>query len=506
LRPLLLSLVVIGCAALAQVRGPATAAWAASDASDAERAVRHAFELATGPGDADERARAEYELASSLQRAGLPFAAFIYFTPLVRAGPGHPHHLEAVQGLVALQEQLEDDALIPSVLNGTYDRFSEAWRKLPPEALARINYLIGRVAHRKGLLDEARQFLEAVPSSSRSGARARVLLGVTLADPRFPAAEASARRATLERAAETFRSVLQSEANLDSPVRQLALLGLARVSYNLGDHAEATRRYDEVPASSRYRDQALFENGFARFQNDDPGGALGTLLALQAPQFAQAFQPEAPILAATVYYFACLHEEALSALEAFDARYAPMADQLAAVLKAPAPAAGPLLAQLRPGAETSIPPAVVSWVRSSHRIEGLIHVLSEAEREAKAVRERRAWASTPLGDELGGSLEQYRATLEQVAATAVLSRLDEASRSLRGFADQAEILRFEVAKAQKEAAEAGADTRAMLDGQRLLRPALPSDHHDAWPFQGEFWRDEVGAYQYTLKRGCVEVR
>ena len=25
-----------------------------------------------------------------------------------------------------------------------------------------------------------------------------------------------------------------------------------------------------------------------------------------------------------------------------------------------------------------------------------------------------------------------------------------------------------------------------------------------WPFQGEFWRDELGTYQYTLTKGCIE--
>ena len=25
-----------------------------------------------------------------------------------------------------------------------------------------------------------------------------------------------------------------------------------------------------------------------------------------------------------------------------------------------------------------------------------------------------------------------------------------------------------------------------------------------WPFQGEYWRDELGTYSYTLTKGCVE--
>jgi hypothetical protein len=25
-----------------------------------------------------------------------------------------------------------------------------------------------------------------------------------------------------------------------------------------------------------------------------------------------------------------------------------------------------------------------------------------------------------------------------------------------------------------------------------------------WPFEGEFWRDELGTFQYTLTKGCIE--
>ncbi len=91
--------------------------------------------------------------------------------------------------------------------------------------------------------------------------------------------------------------------------RELALLGLGRLHYGRGEYEEASEAYEAVPRYSRYWDQALFENGFARFQNEDFGGALGSLQALHAPQFAGAFQPESWILKATVYYYSCLFDE-----------------------------------------------------------------------------------------------------------------------------------------------------------------------------------------------------
>jgi hypothetical protein len=41
-----------------------------------------------------------------------------------------------------------------------------------------------------------------------------------------------------------------------------------------------------------------------------------------------------------------------------------------------------------------------------------------------------------------------------------------------------------------------------LKTQSIYRPKMPGAAWNYWKFQGEFWRDEIGYYQYTLKRGC----
>ena len=175
-----------------------------------EDSARLFFEVTNTTTDNDLRLKAEYYLASSFQRSNLPFTAFVYFTPIVKAGPQHPYHLKSVEALIALQEVLNDDFLIPSIMNNLYDRYADAWATLPLEVLARINYLIGRIAHREGKLDEAKQFLEAVPDTSQFYAKAQYLMGITLADPRFPAADEQTRIAQRSRRpSATFENVLK---------------------------------------------------------------------------------------------------------------------------------------------------------------------------------------------------------------------------------------------------------------------------------------------------------
>jgi len=107
-----------------------------------------------------------------------------------------------------------------------------------------------------------------------------------------------------------------------------------------------------------------------------------------------------------------------------------------------------------------------------------------------------------MSGEVTTYLDQNRATAEQVAGQIAKGRLTEAYRTIKGFGDQVEIIRFEIAKAEKELAESGVDTGKVLGGQTLYRPQMPAENWNYWKFEGEFWRDEIGYYQYTLKRGC----
>jgi len=470
-----------------------------------EDSARLFFEVTNTTTDNDLRLKAEYYLASSFQRSNLPFTAFVYFTPIVKAGPQHPYHLKSVEALIALQEVLNDDFLIPSIMNNLYDRYADSWATLPLEVLARINYLIGRIAHRKGKLDEAKQFLEAVPDTSQFYAKAQYMVGITLADPRFPASDEATRSKNVEASISTFENVLKIRTRqLDfDDTRHLSYLALGRANYNQGQYQKSTEWYEKVPRFSKYWDQSLFENGFARFQNDDFGGALGSLQGLYAPQFAGAFQPESWILTSTTYYFSCLYDESKASLTEYERLYLPMAEKLKPIVEPTEPKDLPAYFKLVNTTESpEVPKAVLNWVRTNERMLGLFSMLKQIEAEKTTIEANQSWRAAKMGNDLVTYLDQNRGTLEQAAGQTAKGRLTEAYRTIKGFGDQVEIIRFEIAKAEKEFAETGLDAQGLLRKQVLYRPKMPAENWNYWKFEGEFWRDEIGYYQYTLKRGC----
>lgn len=466
------------------------------------------FHQLTTSGSPEVRARAEYQLGRALLDAGLPFSAATLFSSVLDAGDAHPFALQAVEGLVEVQARLDEQALIPSRLMAAYD--PQAWARLSPEVQGRINLMVAAIARRQGRLDEARIFLEAIEPGHRVYAQAQYLLGVILSDPRFPGRSAGSRDPSLDaRALEAFGRVVALKDPQQESLKNtqaLATLGLGRLHYAMGNFAEASKAYQQIPRETRYWDVALFEDGFARFRQDDPGGALGSLQALYAPQFASAFQPESRILTATVYYFACLYDESKRALEEQERIYGPMHRALEPLVGEEGSQPPAFYHRLVADADPRIPAPVLTWLRGNARLAGTMKNLEQLDAEEARITNTPALSSGGLGASLREQLAENREVLTQVSGTLARDRLAEARSNIETFRDQANIIRFEISNAEKELAMAGVDQQAWLASQAIFRPAMPAPDFHYWRFQGEFWRDEIGSYRYTLKNGCMQRR
>lgn len=482
----------------ASARADTTSADAAFRAGRFEDAVVEFSALAES-GTAEQREHAQFFLAQSLRRRGLPVAALVHHARIVQAGKDHAFYLQSVDALVELQGQLDDLDLIPNVLAKHYEPSWE--QKLEPESLARMRYLVAGVQYRKAQFEEARAMLEAVAEGTKVHARAQYLLGVLFADLRYPGGP------RYPEAVRAFERVLAMKDRTQLELgrtQQLARLGLARTYYAMRDYPRSTATYDSVGRFSAFWDQALFENGFARFQNDDLGGALGTLQALHAPQFAAAFQPESWILKATIYYFSCLFDESKASLAAFEEVYLPVAEKLQPLAEGDRPVEEFYRLVTDPRSQAAIPKPVRVWALNNEHMKAVLAVLDQTKREKDLALNVAAWRGK-VGSEVADDLVQTEQTLAQIAGQLAKNRVVEAYRNIREFANQAEIIRFETAKAEKEFLETRFDQKSVLAKQKLHRPAMPGEDWNYWAFEGEFWIDEIGYYQYTLRQGCPVV-
>jgi hypothetical protein len=439
----------------------------------------------------ENRSKAEYYLAQALNNLGLGFSAFFYYGQIIKAGPSHPYYLKAVEGAVGVAESYNDEVLGPSVLNKAYN---DQFERLPPEVLSKINYYIALLGYRAGRYSEAEQFLAGVPEASSVFAQAQYLAGL-LAQRRDP-----------ERAVKIFRGILQlgSERRYRElpALKELTQLALGRTLYGLRRYPEASASYAALPRFSRHWDEALFEGAYADVQNDDPGSALGKLHSLHSPHLSDEFAPESENLAAIIYYQNCLYPQVRESAKRFEAEYVPVRDRVKALLdKDPPLDAFVTLVTGGAIAGAGLPTAVQHYLQKNERIGSMLGYIARLDAEAGRIQGDVELSKSALGVDLLDLIGKQRGLVVQVAGRFVKGRLVDLAHLIDVLEGEKEIIAFETAKGEKEFLEGNVDLRRLAQ-QKLHRPAMPGRGHEYWPFDGEYWPDEIGYYKYTLKNAC----
>jgi tetratricopeptide (TPR) repeat protein len=437
----------------------------------------------------DNRFKAEYHLAQSLNKLGLGFGAFYHYGQIIKAGPAHPHHDEAVEGAVAVTEQYHDEVMGPTLLGKAYnDRFA----RLPPEVLTRINYYVALLAYRAGKYDEAEQVLRGVPPGSAVYPQAQYLGGLML------------QRKDPEQAVNVFRSILGMEGPNHRDLgnlKELTHLALGRTLYALRRYGEARDSYGVLPRFSRHWDEALFEGAYADLLADDPGSALGKLHSLHSPHLADEFAPESLNLTAIIYHQRCLYPQAREVIAEFNREYVPMKDEVKRILGSNPPVET-YWEMLAPG-EARLPAAVQHHLQKNERVEAMVHYIGQLDQESARVGRDPELAKSPLGADLLDLIGKQKALMRQVAGTFIKGRLADLAHLIEVLDGDKEIIGFETTKGEKEMLETNFDIKGNLEAQALHRPPMPASGHEYWPFDGEYWPDEIGYYKYTLKDACA---
>ena len=437
----------------------------------------------------DNRFKAEYYLAQSLNKVGMGFGAFFYYGQIIKAGPGHPYYFKAIEGALNVTDAYHDEVLGPNVLNRAYN---EQFARLQPEALSKINYYIALLGYRGGRYAEAEQFLQGVPPESTAYAQAQYLSGLL------------AQRTDPEKALKLFKSVLTLDEGKRykdlAEVQEISELALGRTLDGMRRYKESGDHYARLPRFSRHWDEALFEGAYADLLNDDPGGALGRLHSLHSPHLSDEFAPESLNLAAIIYHQNCLWPQVRETIARFDRDYVPMRAAIKTILDSNPPLEQYWL--LVNGDAPGLPGPLKHFLQKNERIASMLGYIARLDQEVTLIKGDDTLSRDALGADLLDLIAKQKALVVQVAGKFIKGRLSDVQHSIAVLDGDKLIIGFETTKGEKEFLESKVNVQARLAAQTLLRPPMPETGHEYWPFDGEYWPDEIGYYKYTLKNAC----
>jgi tetratricopeptide (TPR) repeat protein len=460
----------------------------------------------------DDRVQAEYYLGHSLYKAGYLLPAYQYYGEVFNQGPAHPKFLDATAGLLNVADALGDDVLIPEVINRGYAR---EFQNLSDDRLNTINYLIGMISQRRGNFAEASDFLKAVTPSAKEYLKARYLLGIMSLKVAQAQGETEYQE-TLDYFTE-IEEALQGNIDPESPraeeqkkLLRLALLGKARTYYSQGDYAKSVEYYEKVPRFSDDWYDAMFESGWAYRQNAldaetreafsrEIGKALGMTHSVQSPYFDSRYRAESFVLKATAYFDMCHFDRARKTLDDFFALYEPVAEALKPYLVGDQTDAE-MVNLVVEGAE-GFPEEIRLRIASNRRFQRFLGQVEEAREEL--VRARESFPDGSFKNELLALIQDQLDRRVALTGRLVREQLSDLASGLEFFLNQARIIKFETADAERKMLEAGKD---ITKGPRAKGPppSIPSAQRQFWGFNGEYWIDELGYYQHSIKNECVE--
>jgi hypothetical protein len=309
----------------------------------------------------------------------------------------------------------------------------------------------------------------------------------------------------------------QFEAAARAPVKgeeakarhERAVLQIARLAYSKGDDARAQSYYSRVSREAPEWLDALFESSWSHFRKGEDEKALGNLLTLHAPFFRGRYYPESYVLKALVLYENCRYADARRTLAEFEARHRPLHDGLAGALErmGSAQAAVDLLARGKE-ALASFPESArdeVARIASAPELQvGISQVVQIAQELDSIDRRPATFARSLLAQAALPRLREARLDLIQSVGDRVRSRVAMERAELRELLGQALRLDFEISGREKELAASPAAGSPAASERRA--PLQVDEDELLWPFEGEYWRDELGSYQIQLGRRCPRPR
>jgi TolA-binding protein len=459
-------------------------------------------------GDAEvNKQKAEFWMGKALYNMKYYSASLSYFDRIVQKGPSHAYYNATLKWLASLSAKLPDSTGILEKI-GKYNR-----AELDQPALEKVRdelyFLLGKYYYNKGKFKEAVELFQAVPANSDFYVEAKLFEGAT-----------HVREYDAKPAVEAFKEVLRTAAQSEDPrivvYQDIANLSLARTFYSTGQFDLAVKYFDKVSPDAFDWANSLFESSWANFMLKDKGysKALGNIHTIQAPFFDEYIKPESVAegmtVKATIYFYNCLYDRADEAIGDFNAIYPEVFQELKKLITGTPDNAELFDVAVKIRKQTSGLPEQVEraarGVLGDQSINRRFDYVAELDHELKLYDDADAsWKSTTIAQNVFADLTLQRSLAVNDAGDLARRRIKRLTEELAQLIKRVIKIEYEILAGQKgELEEEVKQEQQVIQGQGAKRglEIRADDEHEIWPFNGEYWRDELGYYRVKIVNKC----
>ncbi|MBM4370701.1 MAG: hypothetical protein FJ098_03560, partial [Deltaproteobacteria bacterium] len=285
-----------------------------------------------------------------------------------------------------------------------------------------------------------------------------------------------------------------------------AIMTTARIFYSTGQFDTALKYYDQI---ERYSDnwlQALFEKAWAYFRLGDFERAMGNLHTLNSPYFEEQYFPESRVVQAVILYANCRYEDAIVVVDDFVKDYDVLRKELATSLDQHEDTTDFYywLSTLGDSGKrfSSRLKRIFNLALKDQKLYRLFTLIVSLNREEALLETMRQTAiQKDLAERLLSELVTYRELAIGETGEQARARLSAVHRDLRKLVSSAMKVKFESLNALKEIIE-GKREKTLETGDEAAFRKADRRLYINWPFEGEYWKDELDSYLFRIENLC----
>lgn len=443
-----------------------------------------------------EKARAKYLMGISFMEIGLNQTAAFQFVEVIRIGDV-TWTKSAIEKLLVVTDKIGDETL----LNYAIQRVNIS--HIPVVNREMLYYRLGEIKHKNGSQKEAIALYEKVTSKSRYYYNALYNMG-----------QAQAEINLTDKAIESFQKLISSRdaAHVTDTNRVAAQMAIARTLYQKKDWSKSIDAYSKIPRDHVLWHEALFEKSWAMLRAGRFRSTLSNFHTLHSSFYEDFYLPESLLLRSIVYLYICQYDEIEKVLSLYEKQYNPALKKITKFLENKnsslyyeeinkALKAKHIHASKN---ELTLPYNILKYISEEGNVRRTYSYLKKIISEKERIERNIQFSNSDVGTYARRIISNRIGGASVGLAEQVKAHLNAIKSELIDLNEQASFIRYEMINGQKEKIKKRIVGKDLIELSTDLqdRSFYVQNGYEFYPFQGEYWLDEIGNYHYSGKQSC----
>lgn len=473
-----------------------------------EKSSQLLFSLTRSSRYKKDNSQIKYILGLMLMEMGLyQVASFVFYDVIsgeIRTGRTSKYLRQSLGKLSFLSNALDSDVLLKYTISKI------KVKDFPREKKDLFYYRLGELRLKERRYNQAAKIFSRVDPSSLAYPKALYKMGLAYSESK----QGGKALAAFNELYEISKNKGVTDVN-----RVNAILSMARVYYQNKKWDKAIEYYRDIPRDTWQWHDSLFEQSWAMLRSGRYfRSALSNFHTLHSSYYDDMYAPESLLLRGMVYLFICRYDEMGKVLGLFDRIYQPVNSRirrfsstastktyLDEITKGEANYQA-VRNKEKPKHTTRLPKLVLNEMIGQPNIRRNLNYIKALEDEMARIKKLTIeWQTSGIGKYAKRVVDKRMKSTESVMGKQARNHLRRIKSELRDFFEQSDFLKFEMVSGQKES------LRKEIAGKGVLKKQITDDESrsffigngfEYWPFQGEYWLDELGNYHYVGVQAC----